>query len=58
MINALRADGIEVTALHNQVLFEDPRLIFIHLRVDDQSGKVAAGICAASGKVCIAGKAQ
>ncbi|WP_276354368.1 DUF1259 domain-containing protein [Cohnella caldifontis] len=31
-ISALRAQGIEVTALHNHWLFDDPRLMFIHFK--------------------------
>ena len=31
-ISALRAQGIEVTALHNHWLFDSPRLMFIHFK--------------------------
>lgn len=30
VIRALRADGIEVVAVHNHMFFEDPRVIFLH----------------------------
>jgi len=45
----LRA-GIEVTALHNHMLAEEPRLFFMHFWAVDDAGKLAAGLRAALDK--------
>jgi uncharacterized protein DUF1259 len=41
---ALRAAGIEVTAVHNHLLAEEPRLIFVHFWARGDAGAVAAGL--------------
>ena len=50
VIRALRENGIEVTALHNHMLMEEPRLFFMHFWVNDDAGKVAKGLKAALDK--------
>jgi hypothetical protein len=50
VIKALRADGIEVTALHSHMLDEQPRLFFVHFRADDDALKLARGLRAALDK--------
>lgn len=45
----LRA-GIEVTALHNHMLAEEPRLFFMHFWAVDDAGKLATGLRAALDK--------
>ena len=57
MLKALRANGIEVTALHNNMLADEPRLFFMHFWANDEAGKVATGLRAALDKVSLAGGA-
>ncbi len=51
---ALRDNGIEVTALHNHMLDEQPRLFFMHFWANDDAQKLANGLRAALDKVNIA----
>jgi hypothetical protein len=50
VIKALRANGIEVTALHSHMLDEQPRLFFMHFWADDDALKLARGLRAALDK--------
>src|SRR4051812_44759113 len=50
VINALRANGIEVTALHSHMLDEQPRLFFMHFWAVDDALKLARGLRAALDK--------
>jgi hypothetical protein len=54
VINALRAGGIEVTALHSHMLDEEPRLFFMHFWANDDAVKVAQGLRAALDKMATA----
>jgi hypothetical protein len=47
VIKALRANGIEVTALHSHMLDEQPRLFFMHFWAVDDALKLARGLRAA-----------
>jgi hypothetical protein len=47
VIKALRANGIEVTALHSHMLEEQPRLFFMHFWANDDAIKLAHGLRAA-----------
>ena len=47
VIKALRANGIEVTALHSHMLDEEPRLFFMHFWANDDAIKLAKGLRAA-----------
>ena len=47
VIKALRANGIEVTALHSHMLNETPRLFFMHFWANDYAKKLARGLRAA-----------
>ena len=47
VILALRAHGIEVTALHSHMLDEQPRLFFMHFWANDDAVKLAEGLRAA-----------
>jgi len=47
VIRALRANGIEVTAVHSHMLDEQPRLFFLHFWANDDAGKLAQGLRAA-----------
>jgi hypothetical protein len=54
VLAALRGAGIEVTALHNHMLDEQPRTFFVHFWANDDGVKLARGIRAALDKVNIA----
>jgi hypothetical protein len=44
MIRALRANGIDVTAIHSHMLDEQPRLFFVHFWANDDAIKLAKGL--------------
>jgi hypothetical protein len=44
VLKALRQNGIEVTALHNHMLTEEPRLFFMHFWANDDVVKLAKGL--------------
>jgi hypothetical protein len=48
---ALRENGIEVTAIHNHMLDEQPRVFFMHFWANDDATKLARGLRAALDKV-------
>jgi hypothetical protein len=50
VIMALRAHGIDVTALHSHMLDEQPRLFFMHFWANDDAIKLAKGLRAALDK--------
>jgi hypothetical protein len=54
VLRAMREHGIEVTALHNHMLDDQPRLFFMHFWANDDARKVAGGLRAALDKVKIA----
>jgi hypothetical protein len=54
LIRTLRANGIEVTAIHSHMLTEQPRMIFIHFWANDDAIKLAKGLRAALEKTAIA----
>src|SRR5712675_480358 len=54
VIKALRANGIEVTAVHSHMLTEQPRLIFMHFWANDDAVKLAKGLRAALDKTASA----
>src|SRR5438067_2760850 len=54
VIKALRASGIEVTAIHSHMLTEQPRLIFIHFWANDDALKLARGLRSAIDKTASA----
>ena len=51
VMQALRTSGIEVTALHNHMLGEEPRLFFMHFWANDDAKKLAQGLRAALDKI-------
>ena len=53
VLRALREHGIEVTALHNHMLDDQPRLFFMHFWGVDEPGKLAEGLKAALDKVAV-----
>jgi hypothetical protein len=50
VIMALRTHGIDMTALHNHMLDEQPRLFFMHFWANDDAIKLAKGLRAALDK--------
>jgi Domain of Unknown Function (DUF1259) len=54
VIKALRSNGIEVTAIHNHMLNEQPRLFFMHFWANDDAVKLAKGLRAALDKTASA----
>ncbi|HEV8148925.1 MAG TPA: DUF1259 domain-containing protein [Gemmatimonadales bacterium] len=50
VIQALRHNGIEVTAIHSHMLGETPRLFFMHFWANDDAVKLANGLRAALDK--------
>lgn len=53
MIRVLRANDIEVTAIHSHMLDEQPRMFFIHFWAHDDALKLARGVRAALEKTAI-----
>ncbi len=54
VLRALRANGIEVTAIHNHMLDDEPRLFFMHFWANEDAVKLAKGMRAALDNVKIA----
>jgi hypothetical protein len=51
---ALRDNGIEITALHNHMLDDEPRLFFMHFWANDDAKKLAEGLKAALAQINVA----
>ena len=54
VLQALGENGIEVTAIHNHILNDEPRLFFMHFWANDDADKLARGLKAALDKVNLA----
>jgi Domain of Unknown Function (DUF1259) len=54
VVQTLRSNGIEVTALHSHMLSEQPRLFFMHFWANDDAIKLAKGLRAAIDKTASA----
>jgi len=54
VLKVLRASGIEVTAIHNHMLDDQPHLFFMHFWANDDARKLAEGLKAALAKINIA----
>ncbi|MGE5269658.1 MAG: DUF1259 domain-containing protein [Thiohalocapsa sp.] len=54
VMKALRDNGIEVTALHNHMIDDRPRLFFMHFWAHDDAQKLAQGLKAALSHIAIA----
>ena len=54
VLRALRDHGIEVTAIHNHMLNDEPRLFFMHFWANDDAKKLAEGLKAALAQINIA----
>ena len=53
VLSALRSNGVEVTALHNHMLADEPRLFFVHFWANDEAAKLAHGLRAALDRVAV-----
>jgi hypothetical protein len=51
VMRTLRDNGIDVTALHNHMLDDQPRMFFMHFWANDDAAKLANGLHAALEKV-------
>jgi hypothetical protein len=54
VLKTLREHGIEVTALHNHMLDDQPHLFFMHFWANDDANKLAEGLKAALSQINIA----
>jgi Domain of Unknown Function (DUF1259) len=54
VLKALREHGIEVTAIHNHMLDDQPHLYFMHFWANDDAKKLAQGLKAALAQINIA----
>jgi hypothetical protein len=54
VLKALREHGIEVTAIHNHMLDDQPRLYFMHFWAHDDAKKLAEGLKAALAHINVA----
>jgi hypothetical protein len=54
VLKALREHGIEVTAIHNHMLDDQPHLYFMHFWANDDAKKLAEGLKAALAQINIA----
>ena len=54
VLKALREHGIEVTAIHNHMLDDQPRLYFMHFWANDDAKKLAEGLRAALAHINVA----
>jgi len=54
VVRTLRANGIEVTAIHSHMLTEEPRIFFMHFWANDDALKLARGVRAALDKTASA----
>lgn len=58
VLAALTEHGIEVTALHNHMLTDEPRLFFMHFWANNTLNKLLAGLSAALDKAAVQRQAQ
>lgn len=56
VLRDLRENGIEVTAIHNHMLNDQPRLFFVHFWANDQTSKLLPGLRKALSDVSTAKK--
>ena len=54
LIKALRDNGIEVTAIHNHMLDDEPRAFFVHFWANDDAVRLAKGLRAGLDAVHVA----
>lgn len=58
LISTLRENGIEVTAIHNHMLMDEPRTFFIHFWANDDAVRLADGVRSALEKTNVPAKGK
>jgi hypothetical protein len=58
LITSLRHNGIEVTAIHNHMLNDEPRMFFIHFWANEDAQKLANSLRAALDTLNVAAKGK
>ena len=58
LIGALRSNGIEVTAIHNHMLMDEPRTFFVHFWANDDAVQLANSLSAVLDKTNVSPKAR
>ncbi len=58
LITTLRENGIEVTAIHNHMLADEPRAFFIHFWANDDAVRLESGVRAALEKTNVSPKGK
>jgi hypothetical protein len=58
LISTLREDGIEVTAIHNHMLMDEPRTFFVHFWANDDAVRLAGSVRAALEKTNVPPKGK
>ena len=53
VLRALRKNGIDVTAIHNHMLDDQPRMFFVHFWAHDDLPKLLTGLKAALAEVAV-----
>lgn len=53
VVKALRANAIDVTAIHSHMLDEEPRMFFVHYWAHDDLTKLLTGLRAALGEIAV-----
>lgn len=53
ILRALRKNGIDVTAIHNHMLDDNPRMFFVHFWAHDNLAKLLVGLKAALAEVAV-----
>jgi hypothetical protein len=53
VLRALRKNGIDVTAIHNHMLDDNPRMFFVHFWAQDDLAKLLTGLKAALAEVAV-----
>jgi len=53
VVRALRKNGIDVTAIHNHMLDDNPRMFFVHFWAHDDLNKLLAGLEAVLAEVAV-----
>jgi hypothetical protein len=53
VLRALRKNGIDVTAIHNHMLEDNPRMFFVHFWAQDDLNKLLTGLKAALAEVAV-----
>jgi Domain of Unknown Function (DUF1259) len=54
VLRTLHENGIEVTALHNHTLDDEPRLFFMHFWANDDAAKLTTGLRRALDQISLA----